>query len=1069
MFLVTVVLSAGLLTAQNLRYEPINGKGVKFENQKSMKVNFEVNKSNNDDVATVILRVMNDQGFQLLLDKDHVMYDKFWSGVYSANFAALYDDCEYKIPEDAGPDFFNPSVITNGEGSVEIPEGVYDFGVFLPENGELYLPLWAETYDPANNIYDRPLINDYLFLAGYEYVLKIEIQGMVEFEVEHNASLTEITLPAASENLTNSEDVTVKLLNSGKHNFSNVTLCYKINNEAAVTETYPGTLTPGSEATYTFNTKADFSAGGLYKVEAWVDYEPDMSHWKDKITGFTKKIAPLALPFIDNFDHPTSMLLWTVVDVDNDSWTWEYSTNIPDADGGTGALGVSSPWIWNEPNAGNDYVITDPIIIPEAGTYNISFFTYCNAVLFEEVESLRILYGTSPNYEEMEVLEEYELAHWDWQINVKNFEIATSGNYYFAFHYNTEPQFMYATLYIDKIRIAAGEYVDGPDIMFKKILAPRAACEITNGTIGAEVFNNGTLPITEFTLTYQVENEMPVSETFYVAIDVRESVTVYFQEICNFSEIGEYLITLTAETPGELEEFTNNNIAETTVTVVAPITGLPFERDFASTIDRTDWNPAESDGWDVSNAIGYYYYWAVREEVPLLSRCITLEPDFYRFTYSFSAGYDYWGDILTDDFYVTFGKSGTDPATWQPIKAYYNCFTAERIEDDCSVNITETAEYVFAFYPVRLNGTLRVFSASLDFAPEHDFRINEIVSPLSLARLTPKYHTEGVKNFKAVIENRGKYATEQGKIEIACNGNVAGSENLSFSNLGQVINVNVDATFSSLPLGTVTLTVNASLESGMSKTIESLHIVSDSTFAWDYIDGGFADGIGINGNPCSLGLIYELQKDDNLTSITLGLAELPEEMPEPNTFGLAVYRVNDHLELGDMIFEIEQLRTRGNNEKGITFNVPNIKLSKGKYFFEVRQLDDYNIGLAFDENPDGFFYDNTDNILSKIQGFGHIHIRPNFGNPSVGIVSNSLPASQLVLYPNPSNGLLNVRLEEMNIERVLVYNAFGAIIYTSPSINASSCKINTAGFSSGFYLISVQTETGTINSRFVVK
>ena len=1065
MFLVTAVfVSTGLLTAQNARYEIINGKGT---TAKSAKVSFEVSKSTRDDVATVVLKVLNNQGFQLLLDSEHLIVNKFRNGVYSGNYAALYNDSDYKIPEDAGPDFTNPSVITNGEGSVDIPEGIYDFMVLLPEDGILYLPLWAETFDPANGIYDRPLIDDYTFLAGYEYVLKIEVQSMVEFEVEYNASLTEMILPPVSTGLTNEEEVTVKLRNDGKHNFSNVNLSYKINNGTPVTEVYTGVVAPGNEITYTFNTKADFSAGGLYRVEAWVDYELDMSHWKDKITGYTKNIAPLSLPFVDNFDDQTSMLLWSIDNANNDNWTWEYATTIIDADGGRGSVSVSSPWVWDS-EAGDDYLITDPIIIPESGTYNISFFSYCIAFPYDEVESLRILYGTSPNYEEMEVLEAYELAHPDWQINVKNFEIETPGNYYFAFHYNTEPQNFYGSLHLDRIRIAAGEFVDGPDIMFNKILAPLPACIIANGAIGAEVFNNGTVPITEFTLTYQVDEDTPVSETFYLFIGVRESVTVFFAETYTFPGMGDYVLTLTAETPGELEEFTANNVAETIVKVIPPITELPFERDFASAPDRADWNPAVPGGWAVNNSVGYHFYWAVWEGVPLLSRCVTLEPNLYHFTYSFSAGYDYWGTILRDDFYVTYGKSGTNPATWQPVKSYYDSFTDGRTEDSFFINITETDEYVFAFFPVRLSGTLRVFAASLALASEYDFRINEVVTPLSFAYVTPKYQVEGVKTYTAVIENRGQNATT-GTVEVVCNGNVIGAKSFAFSNPGQIVNVDLEAAFTSLPLGWTSLAVNASIANGMSETIESVHLVSDSTFAWDNIDYYFTDGIGKNGIPCSLGLIYELQRDDILTSITLGLSEWPEELDPSTIFGIAVYHINDNLTLGSVVFETEYPRTYGNNDAGTTFSLPDVNLSKGKYFFEVRQLSEYNIAITYDEALGGFFYDNTDNVLSKISGFGYIYVRPNFGNPGVGIAPNNVSPAQLILYPNPSNGLLNVQLDGAKINRLAVYDALGKMVYSSANINDYLYKMNTKTLSSGLYFISVQTETGVLNSKFVVE
>jgi len=1033
----------------------------------SVKVNIEIKKSDRDDVATVILKVLSHDGYQLLLDQDHVWYENFWNGIYNANVEAMYNDCEFTIPEDAGPDLFNPSVISHDAGSVDIPEGIYDFAVIIPREGNIYLPIWAETFDPANGIYDRPIINDYLFLAGYEYVLLVERESMVEFVVEYDASLTQIFLPQSSADLTDSEEIKIKLANRGIHDFSNVSLSYSINNRTYVTEIYTDVLEAGNEVIYTFDAKADFSEGGLYYVEAWVDYDLDMSYWRNKISGFTKKIAPLPLPFIDNFDNKLSMELWTVVSVNNNPWTWFYSTDLEDADGGVGELGVSTPWVWDNPNYANDYLISDPIIFPEAGTYNLSFFSYCIAVLYEEVESLKILIGTTPNYEEMEELASFSLAHYGWEINYLNFDVETPGNYYIAFYYYTHPQELYGSLHIDKVRISEGEFTYGPDIMISKILAPLPACEITNGTIGAIVFNNGTEPISEFTLTYQVNEDEPVTETFYFPIEVRESLTVYFNASYTFPGVGEHRLVITAETPGELEDLTANNVKEDIVKVVSPITQLPFSRNFASTPDREDWNPADPDGWRVGNAIGYNYYWAVKEFVPLVSRCVTLEPDSYRFTYDFSTGYDYFGDILRDNFYVTFGKSGTNPFTWQPIKEYYNSFSDGRVTDDITINITEAGEYVFAFFPVYINGTIRVFSASLDIAPEQDFRINSFNIPLSFPRLTPEYHIDGQKTFSAVIENRGRTEIENGAMEILLNGNIVSYENFSFSNPGEIINLILDANFGKLPTGLATLTVNTSIESGLSKTIEYLRVVSDSTFAWDNIDSHFDIGIGMNGVPCSFGLIYELQKADVLTSITLGLNERdPEDYPSDENFGLAVYKLNDNLEIIEMLFEIEHTRTVGNNLEAITFSVPAIELQQGKYFFELRQLDEYNVSIAFDETPDGYFYDNSDGFLSKIYGFGYIHLRPNFGNENVGI--NKSEIAQFVIYPNPTSGELKIENAKLKIENITVYNTAGQVVYTKSNINSNFYRLNTEFLNKGMYFISIQTKSGIENYKFVV-
>ena len=1118
------VIATGNLTAQNSRYETISGNEVKNEKsfydktmmrsindfkeesidlteldreiikrnsvnqqkdlvrideqisypetmvEKPYKVYIEKKKSGKEDVATVILHVANNRGYQLLLDADAVLVDLF-SEYYSSNHPALYNDCEYKIPENADSNLQNPFVISNGKGSVDIPEGVYDFVVLLPEGGQLYTTCWAETWDPANNIYTYTFINDYKFLAGYEYTLKVSGSNMVDFEVEFNASLTNLILPASSSNLTDSENITVTVANKGKHVFAGLSLSYSINNGIPVSESVQETLSPGQETTFTFITKADFSAGGLYKVEVWLNYALDMSPWKDRIKGFTKHIAPMPLPFKEDFESIENMVLWTMIDVDNDKWGWEYFSSLTDPDGTRGTIHVWSPWASGSPNAGNDYLITDPIAIPEAGTYNISFFSYCSSYLADEVESLSILYGKSQNYEDMEVLAEFSLAHLGWKINITNFEIQNAGAYHFAFYYHTVPESYFGSLYLDNIKIAAGEFVDGPDIRFESVITPFASCDINDGAIGAEVFNNGTVPLTEFTLTYQVDDETPVSETFYYTLGVRESAIAYFSQTCDLHAIGDYVVKFTAETPNEMEELTHNNFAQKTVSVVTPITELPFVRDFAFSADRADWHPAVNGGWAVANSLGYSYYWAVSDYVPLISRCVTLEPDSYRFKYEYSAGYDYYGDILYDDFYVTFGKQGTNPVLWQPVKDYTHCFSNGRVLDDFSVNITESGEYVFAFFPVKIEGTLRIFKATLEESPENDFRLNELVFPLSVARVTPEYHTDGKKTFTAKVENRGKANVQYGNIEIICDNKIIAEEEFHFSNLGEIINVDLDATFAFMYPGLHKITVNASIETGVNITKDYIRFVSDSTFVWDTIDDNFIDGVGKNGSPCAFGLIYELQKEDILTSLSVGLCEWPED---PNLtpdipFGLAIYEVNQNMRLGNIIYESVQPRTMGSYEKALVFGMPDILMSPGRYYFEVRQISEYNIYVAYDKADGAFFYDNTGGNLTKVTNFGSVHLRPNFSKKGGNDNINKEEVAKFSIYPNPVKGMLNVNMGGATIEKIVVYNASGQIMTSVSNIKDTNYRFDTRFLSSGLYFISVQTKAEVVNAKFVVK
>ncbi|MDR2927525.1 MAG: choice-of-anchor J domain-containing protein [Cytophagaceae bacterium] len=1034
--------------------------------QPKQRVNIETRKSGKKGVATITVKVVGDPwengtGVQMILDSDCVIYDEYQLGF--SGWDDMYGKCEYTIPENITPDPASASVVIDGSLSVDIPGGAYDFVVVRPTGSDILMLVWGELY--PNQII-RAFIDNYTFQEGYEYLFTVEngYSSTVEFNAEYDATLTNLAIPAASPDLTAQEAITVTLLNNGFQNCSGMSLSYSINDGAVVTETFAAVLPPGVSTPYTFAAKADLSAGGLYKIEAWVDYTRDMSPWRNRITGYTANRSPMALPFKDNFDDRASLALWTVIDNDGDGFNWEYESMLPDEHGGEGSMRGETSWAGG--GAADDYLITNAIIIPKAGTYNLSFFSYPLGVGYGETESLEIMYGASPNPEEMTLLQDYQWTDWNWKLNFKDFEIETPGNYYFAFHYNTNPTQVFGTLLIDKVWIREGAYQSSPDMRFSTLFVPVPACEIINDYVGAEVFNNGLAPIEEFTLTYQVGDGTPVSQTFQQHIGIRESVIVDFDQTVNIAQMGDHTVKFTAATPGEQDDYLVDNEAEAIVHVVAPITELPFVRDFDFATQRSDWYPAFQGQWILNTQGQGYYYWAVTENVPFLSRCVTLEPEVYRFKYTYTSGYM----TATDDFYVAFGKQGTDPMSWPAVNTHTESYTADvQTEDFFTFEVSEPGEYVFAIVPTRLGGTLRIFGASLGVVPEHDIEFRGITSPLSFPHITPKHQTKGAKKFTTAIQNMGQTGAESGKIDILHNGDIIGTQNVSFTDMEEVASVAVEAVFNEIPVGNATVTFNVSNENGVNRSVDVLKIVSDSTFAWDRCGNEYLGGFGLNGGTARFGLLYELQNKDVLTTLTLGLFDETNTYEERD-FEFAVYAMADNSTLGEMLFETTFTRPQGSNYMPFTFDVPDTELLPGTYLFEIRQLTSKNIGIVCDNTLDGVIYDTTDGTLIPIEGLGlgTILLRPNLGKMgSVGISQERLSENSLTLYPNPSNGTLSVTQKGVTIERITVFDASGKMLLKK-EINSNTGTLNTEQFAKGIYFITVQSQAGIVSSKFTV-
>ena len=1067
--------------------------------ERNFKPSYSVKKSDRDDVATITLRVIGDPyaewgyvncGFQLLLDEDATMLDdeELFFDYFFYDWVQIYNQCEYTIPEGLTGNIETDPIVLDSECTITIPGGIYDIAFVLPYppfdrlfTTRVYLP-GNDLFYYWDNLYSS-YFDDFEFISGYEYVFQAEIPNMIDFYPENDVCLRKVILPTFSSELTDQEEVSVVLYNGGVNDIiGDIYLSFRVNNGAwTTTETFAVNLAPGEELPYTYIAKADLSENGFHTVEAKVDYELDMFNPNNVRSGNTKKPFPLKLPFYEDFADEESLYAnWQVLNLNNTYWDgceWMYNDWNLDPDGGYGCLQVNvipyDPPEYIED--ANDYLISDPMIFPEAGTYHISFYTYP----FEGYETLRILYGTTSDYTEMEVLDVYEcgafslgelwISYPEWIIYINHFEIETPGNYYFAFHYCTPGGEFGGAIDFDNVKIGAGEFVGIPDILFTSASRPVPSCDMGDDeVIGMTVRNRGSEPINEFTLTYQVDDGPIVSQTFNETVAIREMITVYWDVPPDFSAIGDYTVKFTASTPNEVN--TDNNEAEIIVTHYAPITEFPYTGDFGY-----DWNPEPWRGWFWNSWYQCYYpAWWEYTNVPLISRCFTLEPDTYLFKFEYSAG----REANSDDFYIAYGLSGTDPHQWTPAKEFLNMYTGNGIiiwEEFFLFEITEPGDYVFAFFYLGGEGDLGIFSSTVEVAPEYDFGIQTIDTGIS-ARLTPAYQLSGENTFTATLINKGKEADVSGNIELFLNNNSVTSVNFAFTEIGETKDVEIKLVLETIPVGEMSLLFNANIENGLlEKEWETLIAISDSTFAYDNIDTEFfyANAIGY-AIPAGLGLIYELAKSDILTSITVGLMD---GTPYGYTFegvdiGLAVYDVNENI-LGNKYFEVFYPRTSGDNEKGITFDVPDTELEPGTYYFDVIQLDGVNIGVVEDGDRDGYFYVHdyvsTPGTILRNYVYGYIHLRPNFGNPPVGISREKAPETQLTLYPNPAKGVLNVSLGETAIEKAVVYNASGQVIASISNINDSKFMFDTEKLSSGFYFIMVQSRDGIVNGKFVVK
>lgn len=166
--------------------------------------------------------------------------------------------------------------------------------------------------------------------------------------------------------------VTVTIENTGQNAVSNVSVSYRVNGGAIVTETHSGTINAGASVTHTFSGTLNLAAAGSYAVQAWVTFAGDMNAYNDSDAVVSVSTPVLITPASENFElatyPPTG---WSVVNPDA-SYTWERRTGITGATGTATAANYINNYTYNSPPA-EDYLMTPVINLISAASAQLTF------------------------------------------------------------------------------------------------------------------------------------------------------------------------------------------------------------------------------------------------------------------------------------------------------------------------------------------------------------------------------------------------------------------------------------------------------------------------------------------------------------------------------------------------------------------------------------------------------------------------------------------------------------------------------------------------------------------------
>lgn len=135
----------------------------------------------------------------------------------------------------------------------------------------------------------------------------------------------------------------------------------------------------------------------------------------------------------------------------------------------------------------------------------------------------------------------------------------------------------------------------------------------------------------------------------------------------------------------------------------------------------------------------------------------------------------------------------------------------------------------------------------------------------------------------------------------------------------------------------------------------------------------------------------------------------------------------------------------------LDYNAPN---NGGYIAFKIKLLPTLTIGDTF-SNSSNIYFDANPAIITN-----------TYTTTIVAALANqSFSENEFTIYPNPASSILNIQSKnDLEIQSVEIYNILGQIVL---AVSNNTNAIDVSSLISGTYFIKVNTENGSINTRFV--
>ncbi|HCU98089.1 MAG TPA: hypothetical protein DGM69_01945, partial [Chloroflexi bacterium] len=256
-------------------------------------------------------------------------------------------------------------------------------------------------------------------------------------------------------------------------------------------------------------------------------------------------------------------------------------------------------------------------------------------------------------------------------------------------------------------------------------------------------------------------------------------------------------------------------------------------------------------------------------------------------------------------------------------------------------------------------------------------------------------------------------------------------------------------------------------------------IITDTVYGRDYGNGGNSGWrVARDCGGLQLGNVFDIYVTDTLTSVSAYLQDY--SVPGTNMYGV-IYEVDTTTSpwgfiMWDQTSDYTIQQQDPDSWVTIMFDDP-IELYPGPWMIAIgsyaHPLDTFGISTSGDaEVGMSRIQDNGCNLGS--QSFGYWYwvsstpmIRMNFGDVSSSSTSIEESKNGLVqIYPNPTQGILNITLADSREYTVKIEDLLGKAVY-SDIISESNSQINISNYQKGIYLITISDGANSYTEKII--